>query len=150
MQRGIGHALCSPMQLPTQARCRLRVQKWPRSALPRATGRWSPWSASTPTTERAANLVRVPATFADDDLGYERWLRIHRAGYVLNCDRNPKASYLMLHRSHYLIISGAPASGSTWTRGGYIKVCADTMAEIEAWARTATGGGVQCCGTCVP
>lgn len=68
----------------------------------------------------------------------------------MNCDRNPEASYLMLHRSRCHTISGTPASGITWTSGGYIKVCADTIAELEAWARTATGGGVQRCGSCVP
>ncbi|MGH9029214.1 MAG: hypothetical protein ACRDV4_06315 [Acidimicrobiales bacterium] len=92
----------------------------------------------------------VPATFADDDLGYGQWLRAHATGFVVNCERNPKASYLMFHRSPCHTVFGTPATGSTWTAGRYIKVCADTIAELEAWARSATGGGVERCGICVP
>lgn len=92
----------------------------------------------------------MPATFAEDDLGYEKWLTAHPAGFVVNCDRNPKASYLMLHRSRCHTVSGTPSRGDTWTSGAYIKVCAETVAELEAWAHSATGGALQRCGTCAP
>lgn len=88
--------------------------------------------------------------FVDDDLGYEFWLRGHPTGYVVNCDRNPRASYLMLHRASCHTINGAPARGDTWTAAGYMKVCADTIAELEAWARAETAAVPQRCGSCAP
>ena len=92
----------------------------------------------------------MTATFADDDAGYEAWLHMHPRGFILNCERNPRAAYLMLHRAGCHTISGAPSAGVTWTAGGYIKVCADTLAELDSWAEGATSGLPQRCGTCAP
>lgn len=80
-------------------------------------------------------------TFADDDVGYEAWLRAHPGGVVVNCERNPRASYVMLHRASCHTISGTPPSGRSWTTQ-YLKVCADAAGELEAWARVATGGAL--------
>lgn len=91
----------------------------------------------------------MPRTFVDDDTGYEQWLREHPSGYVLNCERRPKANYLVLHRARCHTISGTPARGDNWTIA-LMKVVADTAPQLEAWARAETGGGVQRCGTCVP
>lgn len=88
-------------------------------------------------------------TFADDDHGYETWLHQHPAGFVLNCDRNPRASHLMLHRSTCHTISGTLSRGSVWTAAS-TKVGADTIGDLEAWALAATGGTPQRCGTCGP
>lgn len=95
-------------------------------------------------------MAGMARTFVDDDLGYETWLRAHPAGYVVNCDRNPRASYLMLHRASCHTIAGMPARGASWTAADDMKVAGDTMAELEAWARAETGGVPQRCGTCAP
>lgn len=92
----------------------------------------------------------MATTFADDDAGYEAWLRGHPETFVLNCERNPRATYLVLHRASCHTISGDPSSGATWTAGAYIKVCADTAAELESWAERTAGGLPQRCGTCAP
>ena len=92
----------------------------------------------------------MTATFADDDAGYEAWLRDHPRGFVVNCERNPRAAYLMLHRAGCHTISGAPTAGATWTAGGYIKVCADTPGELDLWAQDATSGLPRRCGACAP
>lgn len=91
----------------------------------------------------------MPFTFVDDEYGYETWLHAHPGGFVVNCDRNPKANYLMLHRVSCHSISGAPSRGDAWTIA-YMKVCADSPTELEAWARAETGSDVQRCAACVP
>lgn len=97
----------------------------------------------------AAQGADVPLTFVDDEYGYETWLRTHPTGYVLNCDRRPRANYLLLHRATCHTITGTPARGDTWT-ADYMKVAGDTIAELDAWARAETGGVPQRCGSCTP
>jgi hypothetical protein len=92
----------------------------------------------------------MPRTFVDDDLGYEEWLRTHTAGYVINCERRPRAGYLMLHLASCHTIRGIPDRGDTWTTADYMKVCADTIDALEAWTVAETGGQPQRCGSCAP
>jgi hypothetical protein len=80
---------------------------------------------------------------------YRRWLRTKASGYVLNCEPNPKASYLMLHRATCRTISGTPPRGSTWTET-YMKVCADSTADLDQWANANTGGFPKRCTVCQP
>ncbi len=87
--------------------------------------------------------------FVDDEPGYTAWLGAHPNGYVLNCDRTPRADYVMLHRASCPTISGTPPRGSTWTRT-YRKVCAETANELVVWASTETGGSTQRCHACSP
>jgi hypothetical protein len=83
--------------------------------------------------------------FQDDDDGYRRWLTAHPHGFVLNCERAPRADYLKLHRAR-----------CRWTRpagmltGAYIKICSDDTSRIAGWARARTGGTPQPCGHCHP
>lgn len=77
----------------------------------------------------------VPATFADDDLGYEKWLTTPpgQARGQLRPQpegRVPDAPPVLLphHLRH-------PCRGDTWTGGADFKLCADSIAELEAWAR---------------
>src|SRR5579875_4139212 len=46
--------------------------------------------------------------FVDDEDGYDRWRRQHQGGFVLNCEREPNARYLMLHRVSCPAIAGVP------------------------------------------
>jgi hypothetical protein len=85
--------------------------------------------------------------FLHDDGGYLAWLRDHPNGYVLNCEPNPKPSYLMLHRATCGTITGAPSSGGSWTVA-YQKVCSDSHGELDRWA--AQVGPLTPCGICQP
>jgi hypothetical protein len=76
--------------------------------------------------------------FNDDDQGYLRWLTDHPGGYVVNADRPPNASYLVLHRSTCRTISGQPSSGRSWTVTS-TKVCGQEE-ELLAWAHGQVGG----------
>lgn len=62
--------------------------------------------------------------FVDDEAGYLRWVGDHPDGFVVNTYRQPRADYLVLHRSACGSIRGAPARGVQWT-ADYIKVCGD-------------------------
>jgi hypothetical protein len=91
---------------------------------------------------------KIERFFHDED-GYRKWLRSIAAGYVLNCDRQPKASYLMLHRASCRTISGKPPRGSTWTTP-YMKVCAKSVRELDDWAKANTGQLPDRCSVCQP
>ena len=85
--------------------------------------------------------------FVDDEDGYLGWLGVHSTGYVLNCERDPRATYLVVHRATCGTISGEPARGRNWT-AAYQKVCADSLPELEDWARPV--GSLSACGLCHP
>ena len=72
--------------------------------------------------------------FVDDDAGYFAWLGQHPAGFVLKTYREPTPGYVRLHRATCYSVTRPPANGSSWTHD-YRKTCADTRAELEAWAR---------------
>jgi len=79
----------------------------------------------------SAKIADVIVEFMNDDKGYVAWLAEHADGFVLNCERPPRPSYLTLHHASCWTISRT--SGRNWTTN-YQKVCADTFAEIHAWA----------------
>jgi hypothetical protein len=86
--------------------------------------------------------------FHDNDGGYLAWLAAHPDGFVLNTNRTPRPSYLMLHRATCGTISGTPARGAGWTTGDYAKVCG-TRTELENFARLRVGGDPTPCGDCL-
>ena len=49
--------------------------------------------------------------FVDDEPGYASWLRHPPSGFVLNCNREPKANYLALHRAECWTILRSPNQG---------------------------------------
>jgi hypothetical protein len=67
-------------------------------------------------------------------------------GYFVNCERNPKPNYLVLHRTGCSHFTRNPSPH--WTRN-YIKVCAPDRAELEQWATGTVGGEVTLCPTCL-
>jgi hypothetical protein len=86
--------------------------------------------------------------FHNDDEGYLKWLRTHSSnGFVLNCEPNPRASYLILHRASCHTVNGSPARGSGWT-SAYQKICAETEAEILQWSERNACGFPTHCGSC--
>lgn len=87
--------------------------------------------------------------FSGDDAGYSTWIGANQLGYVLNCEPQPRASYLVLHRATCHTIVGAPARGRGWTYS-YAKACARTAEELDQWATDRTGATPTRCGTCKP
>jgi hypothetical protein len=87
--------------------------------------------------------------FEDEEELYRAWRDAHREGLVLNCERSPKASYLILHRTTCVSMAGEPARGELWTKD-YIKVCATDRDSIERWASQVTGGKPKDCDLCRP
>ena len=85
-----------------------------------------------------------------DDAEYLAWLGRHPDGFVVNTSRNPKASYLILHRASCGTIGGKPTVRSNWTTGQYIKVCSENRADLNQWARQNVGGSLKPCGLCRP
>jgi hypothetical protein len=85
--------------------------------------------------------------FVDDEDGYLAWLARHPTGFVVNCERDPKASYIVLHRADCTSISGTPSHGVHWTRD-LRKVCAGSAVELDTWARDIVGAVPSRCRRC--
>ena len=94
------------------------------------------------------HVVQVKV-FDNDDTSYERWLTANPDGFVVNCGRPATASYIVLHRASCGTITGTPARGGTWTVA-YRKVCAQSRAELNAWAQHEAGARPSPCGLCRP
>lgn len=89
--------------------------------------------------------------FRDNDRGYEAWLAAHPDGYVINIPRSHNAATARMHRARCWTISGSygkPVAGG-WTRL-YVKMCAESLAELNQWASEQVGKPIQPCGTCNP
>jgi hypothetical protein len=88
-------------------------------------------------------------TFCGDDAGYLAWLDTHPAGYLINIHRsygtrgNPGDS-----RLHHASCRSLPRSQRGSLTDPYVKVCADDLADLEAWARATLRGDIQPCGSC--
>lgn len=92
-------------------------------------------------------IISPMQRFVDDDTGYQRWLAEHPEQFVVNTYREPRASYLRLHRATCTLISGTPANGVHWT-ANYIKFCG-TDTELRRWAKRDVGGDVWECSRCI-
>lgn len=81
--------------------------------------------------------------FDDGDAPYTRWLHDHPRGLVLNSRRQPVPSYMVLHRSVCTTIKKAARQSdeSPFTAHGYIKVCADDLADLVTWIGQRGGSG---------
>jgi hypothetical protein len=86
-------------------------------------------------------------SFWRDDAGYLTWLRSHPAGFVINCEHQPKARYLKLHRTicpHF----NAPGVRS-WT-DPYMKACSDRDELLSRWCMATAGAYPDRCPRCSP
>jgi hypothetical protein len=81
-----------------------------------------------------------------DDDAYLRWIEANPAGFVLNARNPPSPDYLMLHRASCRDISSPTRSNRTTT--GYMKVCSNDVAELDAWCSKTTGGQTTPCKRC--
>ncbi len=95
-----------------------------------------------------ATPVDLIVTFEDDDPGYRAWLSANPSGYVVNSTKSGGGVYLKLHGASCGTISGEPASGTTWTRGQYRKICSARRGPLDDWARREYGEELDPCGFC--
>jgi uncharacterized protein (TIGR00725 family) len=84
--------------------------------------------------------------FIDDDQGFQQWMTAHPQGYILNCHREPKATYLVLHTAQCWTLNQLPEGGSSWTTM-YRKVCSMDRAALIQWANH-IGGQPKLCEHC--
>ncbi len=84
--------------------------------------------------------------FIDADERYFVWLATYPEGFVVNCYRNPTASYLILHRASCRHIQQREGRRSTKDYG---KVCVTQEQILIDWAAR-IGGALTECGFCKP
>lgn len=72
--------------------------------------------------------------------------RNHPGGYIINSERNPRPSYLVLHRATCGHLTSP--NPLRWTKD-YIKFCSLGRTDLEEWAKAGVGGEVTLCPTCL-
>src|SRR5688572_4107706 len=86
--------------------------------------------------------------FVNDDAGYSYWLGENPHGFVVNSQRVPVSSYLVLHRASCKHINSP--NRTNWTTTGFIKTCSTNVTALSDWAKQETGGSLTPCGVCKP
>jgi hypothetical protein len=84
--------------------------------------------------------------FIEEDEAYLHWIDQNRAGFVINAQRRPAPTYLILHRAICSRISSA--ARTNWTTRQYIKICSAHLDQLQAWARREIGGDLKPCSFC--
>jgi hypothetical protein len=84
-----------------------------------------------------------------DNDAYLRWTTAHPAGYVINIQSGLYSSDARLHRADCRRINGAPPWGDGYI-GLYIKICSDSLADLNACASENVGSTIRPCGRCRP
>lgn len=87
-------------------------------------------------TKRGGRQEGAQTQDFDNDAGlYLAWLREHPDGYMLNRRRGKSDNYLVLHRAGCQRVQdyNAMARPGGFTARGYIKVCSDSLAELQQW-----------------
>jgi hypothetical protein len=87
--------------------------------------------------------------FRDDDAGYRTWLGMQPDGYVLNVLRSYSRTGARIHHAGCWTINAEKVVGKVWTEQ-YVKVCAEDLTDLRAWAADQVGKPVPPCGTCHP
>lgn len=88
--------------------------------------------------------------FDNDDVAYVAWLAAHQHSFVINTYRRPHPGYLILHKATCKFISRTADSTIAWTSGDYVKICSESVSDLEAWCRVVTDGHPKACGPCHP
>ena len=92
---------------------------------------------------------QLPATltrFVGDDDGYLAWRRDHPAGWVLNCERQPKATYLKLHRADCPHLGPRPGWSNLTT--AFTKVCGTSPGPFDEWLTATLNTQPDRCAAC--
>jgi hypothetical protein len=98
--------------------------------------------------EESPMLAALPPTitsFRDDDGGFFSWLEGHHDGYFINSERNPRPTYLVLHRPS--CPNFKDDRELHWTKD-YVKFCSPHREDLEGWATGTVGGEVTLCRHC--
>ena len=90
-----------------------------------------------------------------DDPGYERWVHGHPHGFLANTKRPVGGRYFRIHcASCNLQDRSKPETINPRTGNRYLKITADTIAELIAWAEQelhlSTFGDQNYCKICAP
>ncbi|WP_176749609.1 hypothetical protein [Mycolicibacterium grossiae] len=88
--------------------------------------------------------------FRDDDDGYLAWIADHPDGYVINIVLGHTPAGARIHRAGCWTVSRPSLRAASWTKGQYVKICADRLGDLEHWAATVVAGSIETCGTCNP
>ena len=86
--------------------------------------------------------------FWSDDEGFLAWLWSHQDGYVVNCERRPKASYLKLHRVSCR--SAPPRERDLLDEPLHEGLREASANTLDAWANSRTSAVPDRCPTCKP
>jgi hypothetical protein len=98
--------------------------------------------------EESPMLTNTPpdfTTYRDDDDAFFDWLESNPEGFFVNTERDPKPSYLVLHRPQCPHFKGGESLH--WTKD-YVKVCSADRLELEEWASKTVGGEITLCRSC--
>jgi hypothetical protein len=85
--------------------------------------------------------------YRDDDDGYRDWLKKYPGGYVINIPRNYSPNEAHLHDASCSTLT-AQLDRDVCLTGPYVKVCGQTLAEVERWPTHNGCGPVEPCGFC--
>ena len=88
--------------------------------------------------------------FLDEDRAYLNWVTHHRQGFVLDCQRNPTKSHLVIHRATCPAIKHADSKRSHWTTGKHMKGCSLVLEQLTMWAKGQTEHEPTFCPDCSP
>jgi hypothetical protein len=83
------------------------------------------------------------------DQGYLRWVADHPRGYVINIQQSHNPRDARLHAARCDTITGTPARGDTFT-GEWVKICSESLAELDSWSLQQADGLIKRCGICHP
>jgi hypothetical protein len=87
----------------------------------------------------ADQRVTLPSKEAD----YDKWMRQHPRGYVINAPKTPSPAALMVwHRAHCHHIR--PDGTTRFVEGPFMKACAMDPGELAKWAKSRTDALNRC------
>lgn len=87
--------------------------------------------------------------YLNEDRSYLSWLAHHRGGFVLDCERQPRAGHVTLHRATCAKIKHAETRKTHWTTGRHMKVCSLKDHELIEWATQQTESEPERCADCM-
>lgn len=92
--------------------------------------------------------------FSNDDDGYFAWLQKNPGGFVVHAQKGTPVKPIMLHRTRCGAISREGlVKGGQYTEGPRLKVCAEDVPALRAWAQglgRPTAGSLKECKRCHP
>ncbi len=89
--------------------------------------------------------------FVDREASYLAWVLGHPDGFVLNTERKPKATYMVLHTAKCRTVNRPDEGKDAFTGGDYIKVCSDVPGALLEWmSRYGARNFTAFCSKCKP